>query len=294
MRWTAALAALTASWGLIAVLVAAVSLDAEALAFWRLAIAAVTLAVVALLAGRLSLLRPAGHLGPLIALGVVQGAHWLFFFVCVKEGSVALAVLTFTAAPLLIALAAPLWLPDRAGRVAHLALVPGAAGVVLVVIAGQNGIAYSGWAIVAGLGSAATYAALVILSKRLLLAAVAPFTVAFWDCLAGAVVVAPVLLLAGRVLPVGVDELGAVLLLGMVLTGLSTLAYAFLLRRVSAPIAGVLTFLEPVCAIALAWPLVGERPGLATLAGGVLVLVAGLAVVASDWPCRPARLRSAS
>ena len=40
-------------------------------------------------------------------------------------------------------------------------------------------------AIAAGLGSAVTYAALVILSKRLLAAAVPPVTVAFWDCLVG-------------------------------------------------------------------------------------------------------------
>ena len=40
MRWKLALGALTASWGLIAVLVAAVDLGAEALVFWRLALAA--------------------------------------------------------------------------------------------------------------------------------------------------------------------------------------------------------------------------------------------------------------
>jgi len=38
MRWNAALGALAASWGLIAVLAASVDLGAESLAFWRLAL----------------------------------------------------------------------------------------------------------------------------------------------------------------------------------------------------------------------------------------------------------------
>ena len=60
--------------------------------------------------------------------------------------------------------------------------------------------------------------------KRLLLAATPPLTVAFWDCFVGALVVAPVLLLADRIIPTGAGEWGAILALGIVLTGFSTLA----------------------------------------------------------------------
>ena len=63
MRWNAALGALAASWGFIAVLVASVDLGAEALAFWRLAFAAVTLALAALATGHLGLLAPGGGSG---------------------------------------------------------------------------------------------------------------------------------------------------------------------------------------------------------------------------------------
>ncbi len=119
----------------------------------------------------------------------------------------------------------------------------------------------------------------MILSKRLLASATPPLTVAFWDCLVGAVAVSPVLLVAGRVAPSGVAEWAVALTLGIVFTGLSTLVYATLLRRVTAQAAGVLTFLEPVAGVLLAWALLEQRPGTATLAGGALVLVAGLVVV---------------
>jgi len=278
MRWKLALGALTASWGLIAVLVAAVDLGAEPLAFWRLALAAGTLALGAVVVGRPGLLSPGRRLPALALLGAVQGAHWLLFFLAVKHGSVALAVLTFYAAPLVLAVAAPLVLPERWSAPVLGAATIGAVGIALIALGGSDGEAPA-WAVAAGLGSAATYAALVVLSKRLLLAETPPLTVAFWDCFVGALVVAPVLLLADRILPTGAGEWGAVLALGIVLTGISTLVYVVLLRHVSAQAAGVLTFLEPVAGVLLAWALVSEEPGGWTLAGGALVLAAGLAVV---------------
>jgi drug/metabolite transporter (DMT)-like permease len=69
------------------------------------------------------------------------------------------------------------------------------------------------------------------------------------------------------------------LTLGIVFTGLSTLVYVTLLRHVTAQAAGVLTFLEPVSGVALAWLLLDERPGTATFVGGALVLAAGIVVV---------------
>lgn len=275
-----ALAGLATSWGLIAVLVAAVDLEAEPLVFLRLALAAATLALAAVLLSRADALRPGGRLPALVALGVMQGAHWLLFFEAVKLGSVALAVLTFYTAPLVLAVLAPAVLPERLSRVALAALVPGAAGIVLIAVAGgEGGGSVSGWALAAGLGSAVTYALLVILSKRLLIGRAEPLTVAFWDCLVGAVAVAPALVAAGRVLPQGSGEWGAVLLLGVVFTGLSTLAYTALLRHVTAQAAGVLTFLEPVAAVLLAWALLDEAVGGMTLVGGALVIVAGAIVV---------------
>jgi len=279
MRWNLALAGLATSWGLIAVLVAAVDLGAEALAFLRLAIAAATLALTALALRRTDQLRPGGRLPALVALGIVQGVHWLLFFETVKLGSVALAVLTFYTAPLFLAVLAPVFLPERLSRVALAALVPAGAGIALIAFADAAAVPASSWAIATGLGSAATYAVLVILSKQLLLSRVEPLTVAFWDCLVGALIVAPALLLADRVLPAGGREWGAVLLLGVVFTGIWTLLYARLLRHVRAQTAGILTFLEPVSAVLLAWVLLDDPIGPVTLVGGALVLAAGIAVV---------------
>ncbi len=282
MRWNLALAGLAASWGFIAVLVAAVDLGAASLSFLRLALAALTLGAAALLSGRAGLLAPGGKLPALVVLGVVQGAHWLLFFEAIKLGSVAVAVLTFYTAPVFLAVLAPAVLPERLSNVALGALVPGAIGIWLVAGADSGGGRVNAWAVAAGLGSATD----VRRPRRALEAPAAgarePLTVAFWDCFVGALALAPLLLVAGQVLPKGAGDWGAVIVLGAVFTGLSTLLYAGLLRYVTAQAAGILTFLEPVAAVALAALLLDEPLGTRTLVGGALVLAAGLAVVALE------------
>ena len=169
-------------------------------------------------------------------------------------------------------------LREPVSNVALGALVPGAVGIGLVCSAG-TGVGFSLTAVLAGLGSAVTYAALVIVAKRLLRDRAEPVTVAFWDCLVGAVAVAPVLLARGSGAALRRRGVGLRAPARVVFTGLSTLVYATLLRRVTAQAAGVLTFLEPVAAVLLAAALLDERLSARVVAGGALVLVSGLAVV---------------
>jgi drug/metabolite transporter (DMT)-like permease len=121
-------------------------------------------------------------------------------------------------------------------------------------------------------------------SKRLLGSGTPPLTVAFWDCLVGAVVLSPTLLFLDRVLPQGSADWAGLLALGVLFTGLSTLLYAVVLRHVTAQAAGILTFLEPVAAVALAALFLDDPLTAATLVGGALVVLAGIAIVVLDPP----------
>ena len=98
----------------------------------------------------------------------------------------------------------------------------------------------------------------------------------------GAIALAPALLFAANLVPVDAGEWGAVLLLGIVFTGISTLVYAVLLRHVTAQAAGILTFLEPVSACSWPGSFLDESLAPQAIVGGVLVLLAGIAVVALE------------
>ena len=277
MRWNLAVAALAASWGLIAIIVREVDLDAQVLVFYRLALAAVVLFLVAIFTAQVAKLRVERHAGRIVLIGVMLGTHWFLYFATIKLSSVAVAVLMAYLAPIAIALIAPLVLPEDRSRIALAALVPAAAGVVLVALGGEEGGAVRPLALAAGLATAATYAALVILTKRianevpLLALTTVNYTVA-------AVAITPLLFTADRVLP-SAEELPAVVVLGVVFTALSGYLYIGLLRRVTAQAIGVLAYIEPVSAALLAWAILGEQLSWQVVVGGTLVILGGLAVV---------------
>jgi drug/metabolite transporter, DME family len=277
MRWNLAAAALSASAGFIAVIVDGVELSAEALVFYRLVLAAVTVAAGAALARRLDVLRAPKLRGRIALLGVILGTHWLLFFATIKLSSVAVAVLTTYTAPLLLAAVAPLVLPERRSRVVLLALVPAGVGLALIALAGEEGTHARPLAIAAGLGAAATYAGAVVAAKQLTVRLHVP-AIQFWNYSVAAVVTAPFLLLGGRVVPHR-DEIAYVLLLGIVFTALAGLCFVWLLRRVTTQAISTLGYLEPVSAALLAWAILGQELGWAVLAGGTLIIGAGLVVI---------------
>ena len=239
MRWNAGLAALAAAWGLVAVLAGAVSVDAGPLAFLRLALAALTLARRRPPDAARPLLAPGPHLRMLIVLGIVQAAHWWLFFETVKRGSVALAVLTFYTAPIFLAVLAPLFLPGAALQRRPRCPRPGrdrdrarrARG------RGRSRASAGSRRLRARLGAHLRGAA------RPLEAAAARAACRRSPSRSGTassacVAISPALLFAGTVLPADAGEWAAVLVLGIGLTGLSTLAYASLLRHTTAQAAG--------------------------------------------------------
>ena len=281
MRWNLAVAGLAASWGVISVIVAGVDLDARALVFWRLALAALTVAAMLAAVGQLALLRLPERAWRVALVGAVLAAHWFLFFETIKRSSVAVAVLMVYTAPIFLAALAPLFLPERRSRVALAALVPAAAGLVLIALAGaEGGESVEPVAVALGLAAAATYAALVIATKRLTFT-LEPATIAFWNYAVAAVVLAPFLLGVPRVLPDGA-EIGWVALLGVVFTAVSGLLYIWLLRRVTAQAIGILAYLEPVTAALLAWAVLDEPLTAAVLVGGALVVAAGVLVVVAE------------
>jgi DME family drug/metabolite transporter len=237
-----------------------------------------TVGVGLVVARRTDLLRLPSRRGTVVVLGVILAAHWFLYFETIKVSSVVVAVLTVYTAPIFISSAAPLFLHERRSRVGLVALVPAAAGLGLIALAGGKTIHATPVAVVLGLGAGASYAALVICTKRLRLDT-HPATIHFWATLVAALSLAPFLVLAPRVIPRGPAATAGVLCVRIVFTGISGLVYITLLGRVTAQAAGLLAFLEPVSASLLAWALLGEKLSIPIVFGGALVLAAGTLVV---------------
>jgi DME family drug/metabolite transporter len=189
-------------------------------------------------------------------------------------------------APILVAVIAPFVLPERRSVIAFAALLPALLGLTLVGLGDDENTHMRPLALLTGAATALTYAGLIIATKYVSRrVSVAGLT--FWNYTVSGLTVAPLLLFGGRFLPTR-GEIPYVVLLGVVFTAVSGYLYLRLIRQVTAQAMGLLAYLEPVSAAALAWLLLGEELAPQTIIGGALVIGAGLAVVLFEPADAPA------
>ncbi len=204
----------------------------------------------------------------LLLSGSMLAIHWVTFFVSVKVGGIAVATLGFASFPAFITFIEWAILRERVTQAEWLRLLAVSVGLVLVTPsltladAGTEGLLW-------GLLSGATFGLLAVINRRAL-TGIDAFQVAG---IQNAVVF---LLLCPWALP----DLGAVslaswfwiLVLGVVCTGLAHLLFVSSLRQLHARTAGLVVALEPVYAIAFAWVLFGQTPGVRTVIGGCVMI----------------------
>jgi drug/metabolite transporter (DMT)-like permease len=285
VRWNLAVAALSASFGFVSIIVGGVDLDAPVLVFYRCLFAVPAIGLALFATRRLFVLRQARTRKAALFLGTTLGAHWFLFFETIKLSSVAFALLAAYMAPILVALLAPVVLPETRSRIALAALVPAAGGLALVALAGGDDVHVGPLALLTGLGTALTYAALVIGTKAIS-ARVSAAGLTFWNYTLSGLIMVPLLFAADRVLP-RPGELGYVLLLGVVFTAVSGYLYIWLIRKVTAQTMGVVAYLEVVSGALLAWAVLGEALTWQVVVGGALIILGGLAVVLLEPQAEP-------
>jgi drug/metabolite transporter (DMT)-like permease len=278
VRWNLAVAALATSWGFISVIVVGVTLAPLPLSVFRTALATLALAVGLALAGRLDLLRVPVARGRLALSGLLLAVHWWCYFEAIKLAGAAVANFTVYTAPILLAVLAPLVLPESRSRPALAAVLPGGTGLLVIALGGgAQGGHVRPLAIAVGLLGALTYTVLVLLTKDLTVR-LDPLTIALWDYGIATLALAPFLPTASRIVPHW-DEVPWIVLLGVLFTGISGYGYVFLLGRVTAQAMGILSYIEPVSAAVLTWAILGQSFGWQVAVGGALVVLAGAIVV---------------
>jgi DME family drug/metabolite transporter len=213
-------------------------------------------------------------LGLLALYAATDALNILCFFAALGRTTVAVAVLTHYLAPILIALAAP-----RIDRVPSRGATPAAAfalvGLAIVLEPWRAPAAGAAAGAALGVASAFCYAANVIVVGRIA-ARIGTVRAMSYHSLLGAVATAPLALLGlDRVTG---EDLARLVAGASTIGALSGVVFLFGLARVGAARAAVLTFAEPLVAVAVG-ALVWEEPLHATAAlGGAMVLGAGIHV----------------
>jgi drug/metabolite transporter (DMT)-like permease len=271
------IAGVAVSWGAIGLFVKKVDLNAAAIVSWRVGLAAATIGIALAVLGRAAELRvPRAHWPGVALLAALLAAHWWLFFETMKLATVTVAVLFAYLAPVLLALLAPRLLQEPVTVRTLLALASAVVGMALVVGGADERPGPA--AIVCGVGAAVTYAFLIVVVKTMR-RHVEAAPLAFWEYAGVTALLLPLGLASGGIAPASPGALGALVVLGVVLTGGCGFLYVRALHAVPAQTVGVLGYLEPVSAALLAAAVLGEELGVRTVVGGVLVLGAGLVVI---------------
>lgn len=209
----------------------------------------------------------------LLVVGLADAANISLFFAAMKHGPVSVAVLTHYLAPLLLALAAPWVLGERRSVRALVAAPVTLLGLVLL-IGRPDGTGGAGMTAALGAGSALFYAA-IVLGTKAATRAYSPLAVASLHAPVSAGVL---MLIAGAdALPSAMDGATLQVLAGGAVCGLmGTFLFNAGLRHVPTAAAGALTYLEPLTASLVGWAVFAEALPPVGVAGGLLVLAAGV------------------
>jgi drug/metabolite transporter (DMT)-like permease len=263
------------SWGFIGIIVREVDLPALVIVFFRVVLSAAAISTFLVVTGRRHLLRLPSR--PVLALGLLLATHWSCYFAAIKETSVASAVLITYAGPVFMAMIAPALIGERVPKITVGALAVSVAGIAAISLSGgSGGDAVHPLGVGLALLAAITFAVQVVLLKRYTLQ-IDPLSVQLWESIAAAVALSPVAAFSHWTLRG--SDVGYIVLLGVVLTGLTGVVYIGSLRWVAATTAGILGYLEPVTAAILAAPILGQDLTPAVVVGGFAIVAAGIAVV---------------
>ncbi len=271
------LAGATTAQGSIAILVRQIELPAAAIVCVRVALGAATIALLALALRRPGILRLPTK-APL-GLGLLVAAQFTLYFAAIQETSVASAVVVTYAAPVFIVALAPAILGERLTAVRVGAVGVSLVGVALIASGSGTGDIR---ALGVGLAAAAAlaFALLLVLFKRFA-AELDATTVVFWESAVAAVVLAPFAVSVSYA-QVDAEQIAALLVLGIGLSGVVTVLFVAGLRWIPATTGGILTYLEPVSAALLAVLLLNESLTLPIVLGGVAIIGSGIVVLLAD------------
>jgi len=260
-------------YGTISLFVRHIPLGSSEVALCRAVIAAACLVLFKTLRRQRVSLRGMGGDVPLLFLsGAAMGFNWIFLFEAYKYTTVSVATLSYYFAPVLVMLACPLLFHERLTKKQVLCFIGSTAGLVLVV----NPAGFAGGThlkgVAFGLAAAALYASVILMNKRMTRASGIDRTL--WQFTAAALVLLPYVLLTGGLHFQAMNAPGwaALLTLGVVHSGAAYVLYFSSLSRLPGQEAAILSYIDPLVAVALSLTVLGEPVTPLQILGGGMIL----------------------
>jgi drug/metabolite transporter (DMT)-like permease len=269
--------------GSIGVIVTYADMPSTMLLCLRMAFAAAVLGVVVLISGSWRDLRSPGAPLRLLGISVALALNLILYFLAIRSTGVAVAIFLSYLAPVYLAFVAPRVLHEATDRIVYVALAIGLAGMAVILVPGLllEGTKLSAAGLFYGWAAGVMYAVYLLFAKSLRGRHVRSTAVVFiQSAFTAAVMLVPGLMAvsAAHYHFSGTDLLMAAIL-GLVNTAFAFSLFMDGLRYIRLQHASIIGYLEPVSAPLYALVLLSQVPSMWTVAGGAMIVTAGILVV---------------
>lgn len=220
----------------------------------------------------------------LLPIGAVMGFNWMLLFEAYHYTTVAVATVFYYLAPVAVMILSPLVLKEKLTSRRVLFVVIALVGMVFTsgIIQSGGGGNWDARGVLLATGSACMYAAIVLLTK--FLKNIKSYDITIVELAVSAIVLLPYNLLTVDFPSLSIDTKGiiALVILGVVHTGVAFWLYFAALPILPAQTSALLSYIDPVVAIFLSALLLREPMDALCAIGAVLVL--GSTVLSETLP----------
>lgn len=263
-----------AIFGTVALFVRNIPVASSEIALYRAALAALLLGVFLLLTGQKIDFRAIRKELPLLLVsGMAMGINWILLFEAYRYTTVSVATLSYYFAPVIVTVACPLLFKEKMGFKQWLCFGMSTLGIVLITGVGDLSARNTHLiGILFGLGAAVLYAAVVLLNK--FIKGVADIQRTFLQFVAAVLILLPYVLLTGGIhlQDLNMDGWVNLLIIGIIHTGITYCLYFSALRDIPGQEAAILSYIDPLVAVAISVAVLGEQLTFFQLLGGLLIL----------------------
>ncbi len=234
----------------------------------RVFVAAVFIFIWLLLSKETIKLKNYSDYKKLFIMGGVLAIHWTSFFAAIQLSNVAIGILTFSTFPVFVSFFKPLINRESISKKEVLFGIITIIGI-LFIVPFKDVFSSTMLGSLTGVFSGFVYAIFTIYNEKL----VKDYNgkiVAFYEQVAASIFLLPTYFIIQPNL--GSKDLILIILLGTLFTGIGHTMFINGLKYVSAYMASIITMLEPLYSIILAYLILGEKLSINTLIGGIIIL----------------------
>jgi drug/metabolite transporter (DMT)-like permease len=217
----------------------------------------------------------------LIVCGLALAANLVSYFIAIRQTGVAVAIFLSYLAPLYVAFIAPHLEGGRTEGAVYVALGIGLAGMALILVPGLTGesVKLTPYGLSFAVFAGVMYTVYLIGGKQLRRRNVHATTIVFAMALLAAVVLLPLGLLQSTAAEFTVRNFAIAAFLGIVCTALTFSLVMDGMHFIKVQHSAIMGYIEPVSAPVYALLILGQVPSVWTIAGGALIIGAGVIVV---------------